>query len=357
MQRERDLPLHRHFPDRRTPRAFQPVLGDAVGARLRDHLRILRIEEDRQLRLVEILLVLGARRFLDAVGVIEHDAEIADAADAGLRAHRRLARLDARIADDALLGFSARPVVIDLLVGAARHAHAPAAALVLVDQHDAVFLALVDRAGRTGGDAGRVEAMLAQPRQIHHEGVFELAVDVLLHALEIVVLRALGEFAAEDFLPIGAPLDLLHALAGDQRARARGRHRRHFRRLLQVLVVEGERLVVVVDLRQIGIGEDIGQHPPFRTDARLDLAVLLAAPAAVPAFLVFPILRIADARLGLDVVEPGVFHAFPAGPDVLAGDRTGVTPDALVEIEHHRDLGADFHSAASILGATGRGSG
>ena len=248
MQRKGDLPLHRHFPDRRTPRAFQPVLGDAVGARLRDHLRILRIEEDRQLRLVEILLVLGARRFLDAVGVIEHDAEIADAADAGLRAHRRLARLDARIAHDALLGFAARPVVIDLLVRAARHAHAPAAALVLVDQHDAVFLALVDRAGRTGGDAGRVEAVLAQPRQIHHEGVFELAVDVLLNALEIVVLRALGEFAAENFLPVRAPLDLFHALAGDQRTRARGRHRRHFRRFLQVLVVEGERLVVVVDL-------------------------------------------------------------------------------------------------------------
>src|SRR6185437_12479941 len=139
-----DLPLYRHFPDRRTPRAFQPVLRDAVGARLGDHLRVFRIEEDRKLRLVEILLVLGARRLFDAVGVIEHDAEVADAPDASLRAHRRLPRFDARIAHDALLGFSARPVVIDFLVGAAGHAHAPAAALVLVDQHDAVFLALVD---------------------------------------------------------------------------------------------------------------------------------------------------------------------------------------------------------------------
>ena len=124
-----------------------------------------------------------------------------------------------------VLRLSARPVVIDLLVRAAGHAHAPAAALVLIDQNDAVFLALVDRAGRAGRDAGRIEAMLAQPRQIHHEGVFELAVDLLLHALEIVVLRALGEFAAEDLLPVRAPFDLLHALAGDQRARARGRRR------------------------------------------------------------------------------------------------------------------------------------
>src|SRR3546814_4887408 len=70
------------------------------------------------------------------------------------------------------LGF---PVVIDLLVRAARHAHAPAAAGFLIDQDDAIFLALVDRAGWAGGDASRVEAMFAQPGEIHHEGVFELA--------------------------------------------------------------------------------------------------------------------------------------------------------------------------------------
>jgi hypothetical protein len=87
-----------------------------------------------------------------------------------------------------LAGF---PVVIDLLVGAARDAHAPAAALFLIDQDDAVLLALVDRARRTGRDAGGVEAVLAQARQIHHEGVFELAVDLLLDAFEVVVLRRL----------------------------------------------------------------------------------------------------------------------------------------------------------------------
>ena len=172
--------------------------------------------------------------------------------------------------------FPRRPVVVDLLVGTAGHAHAPATALVLVDQDDAVLLALVDRARRARRHAGRVEAMLAQPRQVHHEGVFELAVDVLLHAFEIGVLGALGELAAEDFLPVRAPLDLLHALARDQRARPRRRHRLHFRRRLQVRVVEGEGLVVVVDLGQVRIGEDVGQHPPLAADARLDRAVALA---------------------------------------------------------------------------------
>ena len=81
-----------------------------------------------------------------------------------------------------------------------------------------------------------------------------------------------------------------------------------------------------------------------------ELAVALADPAAVPTVLVLPVLGVADAGLGLDVVEPGVFHALAVGPNVLAGDGAGVTPDALVEVQHHGDLRADFHSAASILG-------
>src|SRR6516164_4937860 len=161
MQRERDLPLHRHLVDGGAARGFQPIFGNAVKARFFDDPRVVRIEEDAKLSLVQVLLPGGARCLLDAVGVVEHDAEIADATHAGFRAHRRLARLDARVAEDALLGFAARPVVIDLLVWAAGHAHTPPAALVLVDQDDAVFVALVNRTRGAGSDAGRVETVLA----------------------------------------------------------------------------------------------------------------------------------------------------------------------------------------------------
>ena len=102
--------------------------------------------------------------------------------------------------------------------------------------------------------------MLAEPRQVHHEGVLELPVDVLLDIVEVLVLAALGELAAQDFLPVGAPLDLLHALAGDQAAWARGGRRLHLGRRLQVVVVEGEGFVVVVDLRQVGVGKDAHQQ-------------------------------------------------------------------------------------------------
>src|SRR6185312_13822034 len=196
MKWEGDLPVDSHLVDRRAPRRFDPVVGDAVGGGLPGNLRIVGVEEQLELRLIEILLILYGGSCLDAVGVVEKHAEIADPAHAGLGAHGRLAGLDAWIAEDALLGLPRGPVVVDLLVWAPRDAHAPAAALILIDEDNAVLLALVDRAGRTGRYAGRIQAVLAQPGQVHHEGVFELPVDVLLHGLEIVVLRALGEFAA-----------------------------------------------------------------------------------------------------------------------------------------------------------------
>src|SRR5262249_45648029 len=148
-------------------------------------------------------------------------AEVADAADAGFRTDGRQTGLDAWITEGALLGFAGRPVVVDLLVGTAGDTHSPAAALFLIDQNDAVFLALVDRTGGTCRGTGRVQAVLAQARQIHHEGVLERAVDFLLDAFEIAVLRAFGEFAAQDFFPVRPPLDLFHTLAGHQRTRTR----------------------------------------------------------------------------------------------------------------------------------------
>ena len=299
------------------------------------------------MRLVQVLLRCHRCGLGDTIRVVQHHPQVADAAHAGFRTHGGLAHLDARVAEDALLGLAALPVVIDLLVRAGRHAHAPAAALVLVDQHDAVLLALVDRARRTGRDAGRVEAVLAQAWQIHHEGLFEGAVDLLLHLVEVVVTRPLGELAAEDFLPVRTPLDLLHALSGQQRARPCGRLVLQLGRVVQVLVIEVERLVVVVDLRQVGVGEDLGQHAPATTGARHQLAAAVAHPTAVPLFLVFPFFGITDAGFGLDVVEPGVLHAFARGPHVLAGDRAGVAADALVQVQDHRNLGTYFHHTTS----------
>src|SRR5262249_6401272 len=183
------------------------------------------------------------------------NAQITDTSNAGFRAHRRQSRLDARVAERALFRLPRSPIVIDLLVGTARYAHAPAAALVLVDEDDAVLLALVDRAGRAGGDAARIEAVLADARQIHHERVFELPLDILLHGIEVVVLGALVELTAKDFLPVRPPFDLVHCPAADERDWARDGRGRQLVRGMQELVIEGERLGIIVDVGEMRIGE------------------------------------------------------------------------------------------------------
>src|SRR5690606_26057458 len=103
-----------------------------------------------------------------------------------------------------------------------------------------------------------------------------------------------------------------------------------------ILVVE--RLIVVVDLRHVRVGENLCQNAPFAAYARLDRPVRFIAPAALPSTLILPILRIADARFRFDIVPPRVLDALPRGPDLLAGDRAGVTADALVEVQDLADL-------------------
>ena len=300
------------------------------------------VEEDAALRFVQILLVAGAGQGFDLVGVIQHDAVVADAADAGFGTHRRHAGLDARVAGDALLCLAGFPVVVDLLVRACAHAETPAAALVLVDQDDAVFFALVERTGRAGRHAGRIQAVVTDARQIHVEGVLELAEHILLDVVQVLVHAALGKLACQIVFPVRAPGDFFHGVAGDHRQRACGRRRLGQRRILQARIVVGEGLVVIVDLRQIRIGENVQQLRHAAAGFQLQLAVV-QHPAAFPFLLVLPLLGIADTGLGLDVVEPDVFHALAVGPGVLTRHRAGVASDTFVQIEDKCELSTYFH--------------
>ncbi|MOA22270.1 hypothetical protein D3C78_1428170 [compost metagenome] len=126
---------------------------------------------------------------------------------------------------------------------------------------------------------------------------------------------------------------------------------------MQVLVVKVERFVVVIQAWQVRVGKDVRQHPELAADARVDAAVAVADPAALPLVLVFPLFRVTDPRLGFDVVEPGVFHAFTAGPDVLAGDRAGVATDAFVQVQDHANLRTNFHDSTPQSISVGRGRG
>src|SRR5690606_16890073 len=76
---------------------------------------------------------------------------------------------------------------------------------------------------------------------------------------------------------------------------------------------------------------------------RLNLAVFLAFPAAFPAVLILPVLWIAYAWLGFDVIEPGVFHAAARRPNVFAGHGACMAPDAFIEVENFSYLRAYSH--------------
>jgi hypothetical protein len=91
-----------------------------------------------------------------------------------------------------------------------------------------------------------------------------------------------------------------------------------------------------------GLAKMFSKPVQLGTGFQLQLAAF-QFPAAAPDFLVFPLLRIADAGLRFDVVEPGVFDALAVGPDVLAGHRTGMATDALVQVEDEGELRSDFH--------------
>jgi hypothetical protein len=180
MEREAHAKTGAERVDGRAAGRLQPVRGNPVGRGLLTDVRVVGVEEERELRGEQVLLVAYGRGLLDPVGVVEDDPEVADLADAGLRADGGLAGFDPRIAEVALLGLPGDPVEVDLLVGAAGDAEAPAAARVLVDEHDAVLLALVHRARGAGGDAGRVDAVLADAGEVEHERLLVLEADGFL---------------------------------------------------------------------------------------------------------------------------------------------------------------------------------
>ena len=191
VQRQRDAPAHREVVDRRAPRGVDPVARGCRRARAAAWTSGSSGSRNTSRCAASRSRSSGTEAAsCDAVGVVEHEAEVADAPDAGLRADRRLADLDARVAERALLGLAGAVVEVDLLVRAARDAVAPAAAAVLVDEDDAVLLALVHRARRARGDARRVQAVLADPRQEEHERLLVGQADLLLHARQVRVASA-----------------------------------------------------------------------------------------------------------------------------------------------------------------------
>ena len=71
------------------------------------------------------------------------------------------------------------PVVVNFFVGASGHAMTPAATIVLTDEDNAIFFALVNRAAWTRRHACRIQTVIAISRQVLHENISEVKRDFL----------------------------------------------------------------------------------------------------------------------------------------------------------------------------------
>src|SRR5665647_2538431 len=146
-------------------------------------------------------------------------------------------------------------------------------------------------------------------------------------------------------VPVGTAFDLLYPLAGDLGESFGHRLIAAGRCLVEVAVVEVERLIVVLELRHIGLKEHIEECWSLAESPQLQFSPL-AEPPPLELHLIFPLFGIADARFCFDVVPPHVLGTLAVSPDVLAGDAAGVTADALVKIEYHYQLSREVHCLA-----------
>ena len=197
--------------------------------------------------------------------------------------------IDPRETEDALLRMALHLVEIDLLVWAGLLAEAVTIAAPLVDQHDAVLLPLADGLARAGLKTGRVGAMVADARQV-----------------EVV---AVGELPAADILiPIGALAGM--ATVGFQRNAG--------------IAAEGH--LVVVEIPGLAVFLHRGTVPG------------LGHPVAEAPAHALETMGGTDPRLGVHRVPQHVGHAVALGPQALAGDGTGLTAEAFVQVHDHGDL-------------------
>ncbi len=102
VERQGQLPLLHELVHRRVLRSLQHPVRDPVCLRSSDHIGIERILDDPPLRLHQ-LGFWRTRNLLNPVGVVEQHSQIANPADTGVEARRRLTTLQAWEAEDALL--------------------------------------------------------------------------------------------------------------------------------------------------------------------------------------------------------------------------------------------------------------
>ena len=248
-------------------------------------------------------------------------ADLADARRHAAGLHRlplglRVLSLDARIAGDAFLRDSGIAPVHRLLVRAGLDTLAVATALLLVYEHDSVLGSLVDRLARTGGQTGRITAMVTDARQIEEPGLMLRK----LHASFV-------EFVAHPFfsdrvifVDIGRIPLLIAGQIAEHPSAIGGEH---------LLRLEN-RLAVKLAVRSLRIG------------GRLSRPALVSGVGLFQEIedLDVPELGISSVGFRLYIGPPHLFLAFVEGPGGLACHGAALAGDAAVGVEDEGKLTA-----------------
>ena len=180
-----------------------------------------------------------------------------------------------------------------------------------------------------------MQTVLAEARNVEHKCPFKLGKALCVNIMEIRITLSLVESPGEIILPVRSILNLIHLLTGNHRERPRRRWCLHPALSFQRGEIKGEGLVIVLDLRQIGIGEQLRHHSRAVAKAQFRAAVLAPDPSATIFLLILPCFRITGAGLRLHIIPPCIFHPPARCPDILACHRACMASYALVQVEDH----------------------
>ena len=106
MQRKSQLVVDNQLVGGGILRGLDEGTRNARGLGCGDDLGIIGIQDQIALSVVEFLLILHGSSLSHAIGVVEDNTQVAQTANAGLRADRRLANLNTRVAQRALLSLT-----------------------------------------------------------------------------------------------------------------------------------------------------------------------------------------------------------------------------------------------------------
>ena len=149
-------------------------------------------------------------RFFDFFCIVKHHANIPYSSHTGFTADGGLAVFNFRITKGAFFWTFGFPVEIDFLVRTCTHTLPPAPASILIDEHNAVFLAFVDGTRRTSCHTWRVKAMFAQAWQIHHEGILELAENFFVNIIKVFFLASFFKCTSQVVFPVWTLFNFFH---------------------------------------------------------------------------------------------------------------------------------------------------